>query len=477
MASFRLFLVGLKTRSSRLWVEMGVFEAQYDLQVLQGAAYNPRKIGPERLAELRQSLKQLGIVKPIIARGQTIIAGHQRARSALVVGMTHGPVYLLDAEANVYDEVRFNQLHNGTDMDCPEPVRVEADLAGHLGWVRVPASTVKGNFRSPGAVVRVEIQQLVAKFGAWGACVVAPDGEIVHASHYALAVAAMGLPVLCYILREDQVACARHFLGQQYGVFSYEHLERNTFVQTYAQPFRLRGESTKRSLTYDRGVLPWLETNPGATCLDFGSGQGDHAREARQKGHDVLDVGASRNMVLELAHRLREHGPFDGVVCDYVLNSVDSSEAEASVLACLDLFVKPGGRVFFSGRSKLMVEAALSATQTGWSRARRRVQFLDERGFSAFYRQGQWFYQRFHDEEEIAQISDRHGWEVIRSRYNSLYWIVHAVKKHQKLTRTDYERAVRFEFTLPVNSAGRTLEVVDDMLDAVSSLEVWESSR
>jgi ParB family chromosome partitioning protein len=456
----------------------------FDLRTLHGADYNPRRIDEADLAELRESLRTLGIIKPIIVRGSTIVAGHQRQRSALAAGITHGPVFLLDAAANTYDEVRFNQLHNGTDLDDgASPVAVLRDLTGVHGWLTVSPDEIDGDFRSPGAVVRVEIQRLAARFGPWGACVVTPEGQVMHCRQYALALAAMRLPVTCYVLASEQVEAAERFLGRTYGVFNYDHLPRHTFIQTYAQPFRLRGETGNRSSTYDAWALPWLTENPGARMLDFGCGQGDHAKEAADAGHavlgvelfrrvrgkDALDVGASKHMVLMLANELKKRGRFDAVLCDYVLNSVDCPLAETSLLACLDLFVRPGGKLFFSGRCMERVTNAMADTKSGIHE--RRIQFLDGQGFSALYRKGEWFYQRFHTQPEIDVICERHGWEITRRRFDGMSWAVEATKGEQRLTQASYEAAVRYEFTMPVNTQGRTLGVVDAMLAAAA--RVW----
>lgn len=462
---------------------MGQLVFNHDLRGLQHAKYNPRSIGEADLAVLRESLQTLGIVKPIIVRGPTIVAGHQRTRSALAAGITHGPVYVLDTDANVYDEVRFNQLHNGTDLDDGAlPVYVTRALAGVQGWVTLQPDEIRGDFRSQGAVVRVEIQRLAARFGPWGACVVAPDGEVIHCRHYALALAAMRMPITAYVLAPEQVDAARRFLGRGYGVFSYDHLPKNTFVQTYAQPFRLRSEHSHRSATYDEWALPWLAANPGARLLDFGCGQGDHAAEAVKLGHnvlgvelfrrvrgkDALDVGATKCMIRALADSLREHGRFDAVLCDFVLNSVDCPQAEASVLACLDLFVKPGGHLFVTGRPTDNIRNTRQRTKT---QIQGFVYCLDAQGFTASYRKGEWFYQRFHSREEIDSILVRHGWELSQQKRDRMLWGIDAVKREQRLTQADYEAALRYEFDLPINSKGRRLGMADEMLAAAAC--VW----
>jgi len=100
----------------------------------------------------------------------------------------------------------------------------------------------------------------------------------------------------------------------------------------------------------------------------------------------------------------------------------------------------------------------------------RKVQFLDQHGFSALYRKGEWFYQRFHSHAELVEICSRHGWQI-EEHLNDHAWGVRARKREQVLTREGYEEAIRYEFSLPVNAAGRTLDVLEVMLEAAA--QVW----
>lgn len=52
-----------------------MLELDYPIKNLVGADYNPRQIDEASLKMLRQSIKALGIVKPIIVSGNLIVAG------------------------------------------------------------------------------------------------------------------------------------------------------------------------------------------------------------------------------------------------------------------------------------------------------------------------------------------------------------------------------------------------------------------
>ncbi len=89
-----------------------MFHQNFPLSDLRPASYNPRRIGPEAIQRLQESLKTLGPVKAVIARDdRTIVAGHQRTKNMQAVGITHAPVYVLKDISDA-DEVRFNQIHS-----------------------------------------------------------------------------------------------------------------------------------------------------------------------------------------------------------------------------------------------------------------------------------------------------------------------------------------------------------------------------
>jgi ParB-like chromosome segregation protein Spo0J len=55
----------------------------YELHHLNPAPYNPRKIKPEMLAALKQSIREVGFIDPIVVQrdGLIIVGGHQRVRA------------------------------------------------------------------------------------------------------------------------------------------------------------------------------------------------------------------------------------------------------------------------------------------------------------------------------------------------------------------------------------------------------------
>lgn len=458
----------------------------FEIADIKGAEYNPRRIDEDAITRLQHSLKVIGCAKPIIVRGQTIVAGHQRTRALRAMGVTSAPVYVLPAESNTYDEVRFNQLHNGTDLDLgDEHVRVVGGLSGKSGFVHVPAAGLSGNLKASGANIRHEIMSLLLKYGPWGACVANETGEVFHAAQYALSCKILNKECLVYVVPRETEAKARELLGAQYGVFSYDNLPRNTFIQTFAQMFRLRGKvRDNKSPTYEEHVMPWLARNRAARVLDFGCGQGDYVASLAAKGYaiqgmeffrrakdaDAIDVKAVNAMVDHLISELKARGRFDAVVCDYVLNSVDSQQAEDDVLACLATFCKRGGMVFFSGRTKERLDWQETMTSNIKTNGNQRyIEFLDDTGLSALYRKGEWFYQKFHSEADVQALCDRHGFALQKKTKTATAWQLTAVNAGS-ISPEQAAQALDREFNMPLNKSGRRLGRHEDIKEAALCL-------
>lgn len=458
---------------------------EYDITNLRGADYNPRYIGEDELNLLAESVQELGLVKPLIARGNLLVAGHQRTKALRKLGVHRAPVYVLPVDTTTYDEVRFNQLHNGTDMDSgDEAVTIEGGF-NSLGYQVVEPDRITGNFRARMAAVRRQICQLIIKYGSWGGVVATESGKVIHCSQYALAAAMTSAPLTCYVIPDEQEDKYRLYLNKQYGEFSYDNLERHTYIQTFAQMMRLRkGKSGKenKSKLYESMVVPWLIKNKDAVGLDFGSGQGDYAMRLRSQGYQlddvelfrrkggsrVIDMRAVNRMIDQMINRLESYGQYDYVVLDSVMNSVDSLEAEQAVMDMVNALCKVGGTVFFSGRKTERVVDQLRMTKQ--ESQSRNVEFLDKHGFTALYRNGKWFYQKYHDKAQVEKLCSRHLLDVVHHERNasSTSWQVTA-KKKAKVPLKRALAAAEFEFNLPVGDS-RTINRHHDVMKTVGDI-------
>lgn len=444
-----------------------MFEPNFAIADLRPADYNPRAITEESLVELEASLKTLGIVKPVVAlQDGLIVAGHQRTKAATRAGLTHTPVCFLSKKPNVQDEIRFNQLHNGTDLDSGDE-NAWVEPATEPGFALSPL--VKGDHRSHGAATRSELAKMLTAYGNWGGCVAAMSGEILSGGSYALAAAAVHYPVrVCYVPVEHE-QLVRDIFAKSYGKYDYQKIERRTYIQTHAQMYRLRGGVRENaSPTYQ-----WLleVATKQDRILDFGCGQGDYVAALKKQGYKIqgmefyrrdgsaLDVAASQRMIDVLILALRTKGLFNIVICDYVLNSVDTKQAEDDVMACVNAFLKPGGTAFFSGRTMSRIENAGNATRA--TQKARNAEFLDADNLSGLFRGGEWFFQKFHSKEDVEGIVLSHFRDDTKFDYRvkTTAWQAKVTKAKQA---PDIEGGIAREFDLPLPNDkrfGRSAEV------------------
>lgn len=463
---------------------------EYDITRLRGAEYNQRSIEHTDLNVLVESIKELGWVKPLIARGNLLVAGHQRTKALRKLGVTRAPVYVLPVDTTTYDEVRFNQLHNGTDMDSgDEDVLIEGGFS-FTGYQVVDPDRITGNFRARMAVVRRQICQLIVKYGAWGGVVATQSGKVIHCAQYALAAAMTSTPLTVYVINDEDEDKYQLYLNRQYGQFSYDNLERHTYTQTFAQMMRLRkGASGKqnKSTLYETMVIPYLLKNRDAVGIDFGSGQGDYARMLCKQGYQlddvelfrrrggsrVIDMRAVNRMIDQMIDRLETTGRYDYVVLDSVMNSVDSLQAEQAVMDIVNVLCKIGGMVFFSGRKTERVDAQLRMTKQ--ESQNRNIEFLDKDGFSALYRNGKWFFQKYHRKTQVDELCRKHLLDMVNHQRNAstTSWQVSATKSdHVPLSRA--LSAAEFEFNLAVGES-RTINRHDDVMQVIRSLYEFDS--
>lgn len=289
------------------------------------------------------------------------------------------------------------------------------------------------------------------------------QGEVLSSASYALAASVIGYPVRTYYVADHKVDQVRAIFKEAYGEYNYEKIERQTYNQTFAQPMRLRNaEANDSSVAY--GMV--TSRFPKSTrILDFGCGQGDYVKALIKLGYDIhgveffrrkgndLDISASQKMIDMLIMGIKHFGLFDVVVCDFVVNSVDSVQAENDVLACVNGFLKMGGSAFFSGRSVRLAEAANQRTLNSDNK-RRQVEFLDENGMSALYRAGNWFFQKFHTDEQAHELVARFFNESGDYEFmtNETQWQVAVTKAKQA---PDIRGGITREFDLPLPDGQR----------------------
>lgn len=110
------------------------------IDVLKPAAYNPRKISPEALAQLKESITRYSLIDPLIAnatpkRKNVLIGGHQRLRAAKELGYKTVPVVYLNIP-DIEREKELNlRLHANTgEFDFDLLKKLDFDLLLDVGF-------------------------------------------------------------------------------------------------------------------------------------------------------------------------------------------------------------------------------------------------------------------------------------------------------------------------------------------------------
>ena len=94
------------------------FIKNFPADKLSVAEYNPRAINEKSFTKLKESIKEFGIIKPLILNGENNIltAGHQRTRAIKDLVISKVPVIKLQ-NISKSDEIMFNLFHNSIETN------------------------------------------------------------------------------------------------------------------------------------------------------------------------------------------------------------------------------------------------------------------------------------------------------------------------------------------------------------------------
>ena len=422
---------------------------------IKPADYNPRRISDSAFAELKGSLKTLGFILPIIVNREnmTIVAGHQRTKAAMAIGLTEAPCYYV-LGIDIESEVRFNQVHNGIEL--------EPDIHSECLNVRAPGfydDIAAEDFiiKDSKATIVKDMCQLMVNYGN-ALCAIVIGSECVFGNNYIKAAKITGMPIHCCFVEESYRAMFEYYFKQDYGVFSYDHIERGDFVQGLAQPPRLK--VLPWSCLYEI-VVPHLqnEDRKSVKVFDFGCGKAQYITKLHKQlgyrnaigleffNHNTVGISVEhgQEMVDDFIAFVKANGKFDYVICDAVINSVNTQEAEDAVLMCLNLFCKMGGKIFISGRNLEYMKQQTEANRN--TTPMMSINFFDENGLTAIMKQGQWFFQKFLTDEDVDKIIKRMGFDVFVRKKSSGYFFIGAYKT-KDFSKEEYAKAVDYEFNL-----------------------------
>lgn len=461
----------------------------WPIEKIQPAPYNPRRIEDERIDVLKESITKTGFIIPILVnkKNNTIVAGHQRTKTAKLLGIKELPVNLID-DIELGDEIRFNQIHNSIDLSLNNRPKLTDLNYPKEKFITIPAG--KFEVKTARAASVKEICSLMIKYGNCLSCVVC-RGEVLYGAEYMRACQVLKKPVKTFIADDSKYDDIRHYINQDYGQFCYDNIERHTYVQGLAQTHRdpkgTAGPTYKnKSWLYARWCIPYCKkAGKGTRILDFGCGKGDYIPMMNRLGYptqglefynnDGARVNSKRGnkMIDDLITTLDEKGLFDVVFCSSVFNSVDSLEAEDAVATCLNLFSKD--KVFFSGRTRDYVERAVATEVDGTMH--QFLKYLDKDGFTATYRKGHWFFQKFHTREQVEELAKSHGLKILKMMFtkNESTWYCYC-QKIADLPEEQYRKAVDFEFGLVLPN-GKRYNRSKEVWDAVNRIYKFEDKE
>lgn len=441
-----------------------------DVNKIKGAKYNPRKISDKQIDKLKESILNVGMVVPVLVnkKNNIIVAGHQRTKTAKLIGLEKIPVIFVE-DMEIGDEIKFNQIHNITDKTLHSRMFLQNDTYDKESYVSIDNSDITE------AKVRVtcvkEICKLILKYGNVLSCVICRN-EILVGREYVKACKLLNLKVNAYICDDDKYELISYYFEQQYGEYCYDNLEKKTYVQGLAQMYRSvekkEGKRANKSKLYETMVFPYLIKNPNSSVLDFGCGKGAYINELKRKHVAIglefynnngrkIDVQKGHAMIDELIEYLKLNKSFDVVVCDSVLNSVDSMKAEFSIYALLNLMTRK--KLFISGRTLKFINDKFELKRSKDNL--RYIEFLDENNFSANYRRGQWYYQHFHEEQTVKKYLRDFGFEIVKSSFVGSSFQIEC-NKVKELDDKFYIDAIDFEFNLPLPN-GKSYNRNDDV--------------
>jgi ParB family chromosome partitioning protein len=141
-------------------------------------------------------------------------------------------------------------------------------------------------------------------------------------------------------------------------------------------------------------------------------------------------------------------------------------DAERSVLRCLNAFCRPGGALFVSGRP--IEDAKRNNLRRVSSERKNFISFIDDDGFTAKFRGGNWYFQKYHSRAtfEKSVISARLHVEQYTDNGCS-FWA--RCSKSAELTPEEINSAIDFEFNLPL-PGGKTYKRNADVMAALKEV-------
>lgn len=433
------------------------FNERFDITKVIPAEYNPRSITDNSMDDLKESITRLGIIKPLIINtlDNKILAGHQRSKAILALGMEHAPVVEL-GRISLSDEAMFNQTHNSIETNASNSKVFNAEDM-KFGYSFIGPDDYDFEENKAAGIVN-DISTLIATHGGFCNVVIDEEGTPLLNSDYLVASKILNEDLLVYKLPNELIRDLRYFFSRDYGDFDYSNLPLKSYVQTYAQPKRLgKGLRNFASILYMKYVH--RELTKDMRAIDFGAGRADHARFLDRKGYHVkfyepfpkfsenhsINMKTVKYAINQVGLDLKAEGLYDMVINDNVLNSCIDEYYENAVMTVCNALGKKDATFLMATRSLLqLVNRDNAKTTTGRVRS---VEFLDKNNYSCVFMNGTWVMQKFYEPINTANLMKKffHEVDIVDTTGPS---IVARCQYPKELPMKAYEQAIEDEFNI-----------------------------
>ncbi len=426
----------------------------YNIQAVKPADYNPRKISAESFNILCESLSKFGVVQPIILnKEKTIIAGHQRTKAMLQVGITSTPAFISESVISTSDEINFNIIHNDIDEDKINVFIKDISSLPFHSFVKVKSESVTFDVISANTDTHLHN---ICKFGDYVACVCNESGKVLMFKSYAIACKILGKDFYIYKMYEDESRQFNEFLKVNYGIYDLSKFSEKSFGQFAVQ--KPRSKDTKSTL-YENLVIPNLDASK--RYIDFGAGKCVYSFDLKSKGFKFFDyepfynsgkginISVPIRQINTLNSEIKQNGLFDVCVLDSVLNSTTNDNFEKYVLTTCNSLLKKEGVLICNSRNidtvyKNENHVGLRYTKTYTQYKKPLTE--DNRTFQ--YKNGNITFQKYHSKDTLKELLSEYFNVVEYTPIKSGNMIAFVCKYPKSLNRKQYVESLETEFNM-----------------------------
>ena len=171
------------------------------------------------------SLRELGVIKALLLNGRnnTLVAGHQRLRACMALGIESVPCFVLDKIYNLQDEVKFNLYHNSIEMD--KGCEAFVSPSDSPGFRIIDPCDILHHSVPRGAYIRSMLFKLYVQYGHFCNVVADTSGRVLNGHQYLFTMLTMWEPFYVYYVDTDS-SITYNYLNSEYGHYHFDHIDR-----------------------------------------------------------------------------------------------------------------------------------------------------------------------------------------------------------------------------------------------------------